>query len=226
MTADLSKNIATLLCVIISMCVACAIWITGLETVDSEAGVVEAMSTLVLAFAVFLFVQRAGSLAARTVYWYATVVLIFLLARECDLDKLMFRQGVFTLKHYTGAAPLWQKVVGLFLVLGLLAALVTLLRRGFVPLVRGIFAFSGWAWLILAAVILLIAGKTLDGLGRKLADVGYTLSVSGHDLAQYIEELAELGAEMCILLAVARIPLGARVPHEKPLRRDHEISSA
>ncbi len=195
--------------------------LTGMQAVESEAGLIEVMSGLTLSVALILFCLRTGA-QARHAYWYGTTALAFLLAREFDLDKMLFEQGILSVKHYVGAAPLWQKAAGAVIVSGLAFALYTLVIRGARPLLQGLITLQDWALLFVVAMALLVAGKTLDGAGRKMSDFGVELSLSHQQIALFIEEVAELGAELCILLMVVRMPLQMCQTHHTALGRHHD----
>ncbi|KIN60253.1 hypothetical protein Z945_1221 [Sulfitobacter noctilucae] len=204
----MEKRIPILLIYVLIVC-AVSISMQGMRAVETEAGGVELMSAYAWFCALMLFSATYGKNAV-TKYWYGALLLCALLARELDMDKAFFESGILSLRHYSGAAPLWQKVIGATVVLGLLLSGILLIVRGSAPFVRGIRNGERGQILILVAICLTVIGKTLDGLFRKLWGVGIEISTKTMQIAQIAEESAELAASLCVMSAVTLLPLAAR----------------
>ncbi|KIT15541.1 hypothetical protein [Jannaschia aquimarina] len=162
-----------------------------------EGGPVEAAS------AAFLVV--AATLAALRGLWAPAALIGFLALRELDFDKSFLSEGILQLRLYTGDAPLSEKAIGAAVVVAILATLWANLR-----LLRhwgaGLRPRASWAWIVLASIAIVVVAKTLDGLGRKLADVGILISENADGIASLIEEWLELGFAAGLVLAVLRYP--------------------
>ncbi len=222
-STDLLTEFARLLCGMIIACVVVGASFTGMRSVESEAGLVEVMSSLALFAAVVLFCLATGLDSIRR-YWYGTVILAFLCARELDLDKMLFSDGILSIKHYSGTASLWEKGLGALILTGLLLALAVLALRGFPPLLAHLRAGRVWALLIAFAVGLLVVGKSLDGLERKLADFNLAVPAVSAQIALFCEEVAELAAALCLLMAVVRLPLDRQTVDQRRWDHSHEMS--
>ena len=223
MSADYPKRLSHLFAGAFLACAVLGVWFTGMRSVESEAGLVEIMTALTLCAALILFGLTSGGDMIRR-YWFGAVILAFLCAREFDVDKWMFDDGLLSLRHYTGVAPLWQKGVGAAIVGGLLVALMTLGLKGFAPLLRGLRQRKSWAFLIIAALGLLTLGKSLDGFERKFPDLSLLLPSAASQYALFCEEVAELTAALCLLLAVPRMPIRGRETDHFRRSAHHEIS--
>ncbi|WP_138058578.1 hypothetical protein [Sulfitobacter geojensis] len=203
------KSRTSLLLVYVLFVCVVTVAMQGMRAVETEAGGIELMSAYAWFCALLLFVATYRRNAV-TRYWYGAALLAALFARELDLDKAFFDSGILSLRHYSGAAPLWQKLVGAAVVLGLLISGILLLVKGFGPFLQGIKAEERGQLLILAALCLTVFGKSLDGLARKLWGVGIEVSTKTIQIAQIAEESAELAASLCVMAAVRRLPLAAR----------------
>jgi hypothetical protein len=202
------RRTSVLLVYILFVC-AVTIAMQGMRAVETEAGGIELMSAYAWFCALLLFIATFRR-NAFTRYWYGTVLLAALLARELDLDKAFFESGILSLRHYSGASPLWQKVIGAAVVLGLLLSGSMLLIKGCGPFLRGIRSGERGQLLLLAALCLTVFAKSLDGLARKLWGAGIEIGTKTIQIAQIAEESAELAASLCVMSAVTLLPLTAR----------------
>ena len=201
--SEYQVKIAWLLSAVILAAAGVALWLNGVAAVASEQGAVEVLSAVtLLATAILFWVPGWKNPTARA----GGILILLAMARELDLDKLPFSHGILSLKLYTGAAPLWEKLIGLLVALLIIFTVYRVVRNGTVPLLRGVIAGQAWAWLILSALLLVGVAKTLDGAGRKLATFGMEISVSSAELAQIIEETGELASALCLMLGVVRLP--------------------
>ena len=223
MSADFLKRLSNLLGCAFLICAILGIWFTGMRSVETEAGLVEIMSSLTLFVAVVVFALASGPDTLGR-YWFGTVILVFLCARELDVDKRLFEHGLLSLKHYTGAAPLWQKGIGALIAAGLIAALVMLGRRGLPRLVAGLRDRRTWAVLIAVALGLVVVGKGLDGFERKFPGLVQMLPAGTVQHALFWEEVFELAAALCLLLAVPRLPVGRQAAYHEQRDGHHEMS--
>lgn len=222
-SSEFSKTAAWVLLVLIVAAALLALGINGFDAVATEQGTVEVLSAIaLLACIAFFWGPRLADPGARA----GAVLLVLLLARELDLDKLPLQHGILSLKLYSGTAPLLHKLLGVACVLTVLFTFFSVLRRGAAPLLRGVMMRRGWAWLILAAMALVAMAKTLDGAGRKLGGIGLEASASVTRMAQFFEETGELASALCLMLGVARLPIRARISKAwKPNGRTHSDRS-
>ena len=171
-----------------------------------ESGPIEMFSALylLLAGATLLI------LPDRAARWHQVVLLAAAALREMDWDKRFTENGIPSLRHYTGEAPLPEKIIGALVVLIVLAAGLRLLRRDLWPWLGGLRRGSGVAWLWLGAALMLVLAKAGDGLDRKLARWNITLPEGVMPVIARGEEVLELLAAVLILTAVAMVVAAPR----------------
>ena len=164
----------------------------------SESGPIERLSAgfLLLSFAWF-------ALRRDALRWHQVVLILAAALRELDWDKAFTERGVLSLGLYTGDHPMWQKLAGAAVLVALVWAVQRLLRRDLRRWLTGLRRGVETSWTMLAAVLLYVVAKTLDGLGRKLASLGIEISQQLNDAAGRGEEVLELFAAFLILRIVA-----------------------
>lgn len=166
-----------------------------------EGHAIEVMSAMLLAGAAVLWWQTgADDMAGRQ--WHIPVILMLMAMREMDFDKRFTSEGVLQLRLYSGVSPLEEKVVGLavialILVCGWRLMTITLPRWR-----AGLRAGRPASWLAGFAVLLVMAAKTLDGLGRKLAAFDVAITPELGRLTGRLEELLELVAYIMLVQAL------------------------
>ena len=165
-----------------------------------EGHSVEAISAVILVAAAFWAFRNRG-LARRE--WHIPVILILMALRELDLDKRFTSEGVLQLRLYTGSAPLWEKAAGLAVVMLILVCITRLAWLNLPRLWRGLQQGARSAWLATGAALLIVIAKSMDGLDRKLAPLGVTLTTEMSTMAGRLEEMLELAAY--IMLAQATV---------------------
>ena len=169
-----------------------------------EGHTIEVMSALLLAAAAVLWWgMDADDMAGRQ--WHIPVILALMALREMDFDKRLTSEGVLQLRLYSGAAPLWEKMLGLAVISLILVCgwrLMTLtLPRWWAGMRAGLPA----SWLAGLAVLMLALAKTLDGLERKLAGFDIRIAPELGTLSGRLEELLELAAYMMLVQALVYV---------------------
>ncbi|AUL99918.1 hypothetical protein B4966_06935 [Rhodocyclaceae bacterium] len=163
-----------------------------------EGGFIETLSAvlyLVCAACMLSWAQRARA-------WPYVVLMVLFAMREADFDKRFTEVGVLKSKFlFSPLVPLHQKLIGGAVLALALYVLVTIVRRDGLSFVRALHARSVEAWGWAMAILLVLASKALDGVGRKLADVGIVLDPVIDLHAGALEEVLELGIGIFILLA-------------------------
>ncbi|HNQ75673.1 MAG TPA: hypothetical protein PKM39_03455 [Pseudothauera hydrothermalis] len=163
-----------------------------------EGGAIETLSAvlyLVCAAYMLSWAQRARA-------WPYVVLMVLFAMREADFDKRFTEVGVLKSKFlFSPLVPLHQKLIGGAVLALALYVLVTIVRRDGLSFVRALHARSVEAWGRAVAILLVLASKALDGVGRKLADMGIVLDPVIDLHAGALEEVLELGIGIFILLA-------------------------
>lgn len=169
-----------------------------------EGHAIELVSGLYLLAAAALLVvtQPAHSLGRQ---WHLPVILVLMALREFDLDKRLTSEGILQLRLYTEPSPWGEKLAGAMIVALILVCGWRLLRHTMPDFLRGLRAGSPASLLCLAAGVMLVLSKTLDGLGRKLAALGYRITEDANQFASRTEELLELGVAMMLVMAIASL---------------------
>ena len=168
------------------------------KTFLKEGGVIETVSALlylVCAAQMLLWAQRVRA-------WPYVVLMILFAMREADFDKRFTEVGVLKGKFlFSPLVPIHQKLIGGAVIALALYVAYTIVRRDGWHFVRALRARSveAWGWAI--AIGLVFVSKSLDGLGRKLADVGITINPVVDLHAGALEEILELGIGVFIFLA-------------------------
>lgn len=137
--------------------------------------------------------------------WQVPALLVLMLARELDMDKRLTDHGLLKLTTYTREAPMGNKIIGGIVIAFTLWAAGRLLRRNLPTWWRRLRMNTADAWLILLAGLSGVLAKTLDGLGRKLADFGIYIPEWINTLAGQSEEVLEAACYYFIVLAIARL---------------------
>lgn len=164
----------------------------------SEGGWVEILSAISYVLCAGYFVARPE----RAQLWPYTVLMLLFAARELDFDKRFTEVGVLKGSFlFSPAVPHHQKILGGAILLLAIYILFRILRHHTLPFVKALRqrdpAATGWG----VAIILLIVSKTIDGLPRKAADFGMTVSYEAELFAWALEEVMELGVGVYIFVA-------------------------
>lgn len=172
-----------------------------IEQVFAESGPIESASAL---FLILGALALTADMAQRREpgRWHLAVLALAAGLRELDWDKAFTDSGILSLRLYSGAAPVAQKIAGALVVALLIWAGLRLLRRNLGPWLSGLRGGQVWAWLMAGALMLYASAKTLDGLGRKLAGWGIELSEWANRTAGRVEEGMELFGAILILQVV------------------------
>lgn len=186
----------------------------SVSEIFKEGHSVEAMSVAILVAAAAFQVFGNGGLARSE--GHIPVILILMALRELDFDKRLTSEGVLQLRLYTGSAPLWEKAAGFAVVVLILVCLIRLAWLNLPRWWRGLQQGAGSAWLATGAALLIVIAKSMDGIDRKLAPLGMTLTTEMITMAGQLEEMLELAAY--IMLAQATVYF-ARSQAASPQRR-------
>lgn len=174
-----------------------------------EAGPIELASAMLwgLAAVTLLSFSTYGQLRQR---WHLAVGFALLGARELDWDKAFTAEGVLQLRLYSGDSPWFDKLVGLC-VLALIGAVVWKTLRSLPQFLRALRVdHAGWAIAVVASILLGGVAKTIDGIGRKLAEFGILISSEAGLQFAIAEELMELIFVFGMILALCLYEARAR----------------
>jgi hypothetical protein len=168
----------------------------------AERGPVEDITIVGYGVCVALMMWRwpLGVFSAR---WYFSALCILFAAREMDFDKSLFTVGLLKSRQYVGdMVSLPEKALSLFVLVGVIAVVVSILRYEMRDFAKGVIALSASPLAVLAAVLMIVSTKLLDGIGRKLAPYGIEISESMDRFAYVFEEVGELGIPLFFAVAI------------------------
>ncbi|MCM2680081.1 hypothetical protein [Echinimonas agarilytica] len=178
------------------------------ETRDSfmkEGGPVESLSALGYLIAVAVMFFKGGK-EYLTKYWYFAVMFLSFAARELDFDKRFTNFGVLKSKFFAHPdVSWWGKVIAAIILLVVLSAIITIVRRHGRKFIAEVFRFqwSPLVWSIGFAGGFLVVSKSLDGLARKLSGWGIAeLSKETDKIASMAEEAMELAVPYLFIVAI------------------------
>ncbi|SFA56585.1 hypothetical protein SAMN04487972_11556 [Paracoccus halophilus] len=166
-----------------------------------EGHSIEVMSYLLLLFAALAWLALGMAKSVRG-QWHIPMILTLMALREMDFDKRFTTEGVLQLRLYSGGAPLWEKAIGLAVVLLIVICGLRLMFLNLPLWWRGLREGAVPSWLVGIGAVLLVVSKSLDGLGRKLAPLGIELEQWQGTLAGRLEEILELGMAILLVQAV------------------------
>ncbi|MFP3382014.1 hypothetical protein [Tritonibacter sp. SIMBA_163] len=200
-----------------TLCGGFAVWVaqvyySPLSAALHEGGPVEVASAVLWGLCAIMVIYFAPGRVFGS-QWQILALFLLLFSREMDFDKRFLDDGILQLRLYSGDAPYLQKIVGLVVILMVLAVAWRLCRRNLPVLWAEVRRGAAWAWCSCGALGLLVVAKSLDGIGRKLADFGLTLDPQTVATAMIYEELFELFAVVVIVWAISLL--------EARVRRDH-----
>lgn len=170
------------------------------QVFDEGHSIEMASAVLLFAAAGLWLVTRWGR--AGLGEWPIPVALLLMGMRELDFDKAFTTKGILHMALYTRPAPVLEKLVGLVVICVILALLYQLVRVFLRPWLANLRARRTSAWMVAVALVLMVAAKSVDGLGRKLA--GFGIEVSDQLLSRVgrIEEILELVFVLLLVQAI------------------------
>jgi len=167
----------------------------------SETGTTEKVTEIL--FALVAALSLVPLILKRQALWLYFGVLMALAAmREMDLHKEWTTDSIFKLRFYTGdSAPLYEKLIGLTVILILLFSLMKIIRHIPMWLVH-VAQFQPIAISILMACGALGAGKMLDSMVRILPFLREFHKQNGPVLAMIEESLEMTSAAFFLLVCL------------------------
>lgn len=134
--------------------------------------------------------------------WHIPALLILMGMRELDFDKRFTTEGILQLRLYSGPAPLVEKLIGASIVVLILICAARLLFVNARNWITGLHRGRESSWLVFLIFGCICIAKSFDGLQRKLASIGFSLSSSSAEIFAHFEEGLEAAAAITAILAV------------------------
>lgn len=167
-----------------------------------EHGGIELASALMYVYAVMVWLRRNPPSYWGS-HWHLPAIMLFGAAREFDLDKSLTSVGIFKSNLYlTDQAPIWERLIGLVVLVVLVWAVIRLVRLHARTFLHGLQRGDSGSWAVLGAIGVAGIAKSIDGIGRKLRPFGITVDSGLEAWAGIAEELMELFIPFFLLYAV------------------------
>jgi hypothetical protein len=174
-----------------------------LNPLFQERGFIEKLSPIGYLFCIVLIIAQGGFRFAFSRALALTVILFAMTLRELDFHTRFTVMSMEKLKFYiSSSVPLEQKAIGLLVLLLLAAALVLILKRHAGPFMAGLARGDPVSLATLFAIVSVALSKSIDGLNNRLADLGFSISGEATHFVEKIEETAELGVPLFLLVAI------------------------
>lgn len=167
-----------------------------------EGGVIETLAAGGYIVCVASLIREGGFRWVGRHFYFAAIVVAMCL-RELDFHSNYTTMSITKSSFYVaGHVPLGEKL-GAVLVLGFLIVCgVVMVRRHGRSFFKGLRNLDAVALAIAAAGLSAVAAKSLDGIGRKLGEIGLIVPESVEMVSLAIEEVLELGIPAFAALAV------------------------
>lgn len=193
-----------LLCLLLFIAIAVALLLPQAAQVGviTEGGPVETLSAVGYAVCIILMAVLWG---VRGLFhrWYIALMMALFAARELDLDKRPFTEGLLKSRQYIGdTVPGGERLMAFVILIAIVATIVILVRRHAVGFLRGVLAGTPAAVATAVGIAYIAVFKSIDGIARKLAPYGIEVSEAASDAASVIEEVGELGIPLMFGLAI------------------------
>ena len=169
----------------------------------SEGGIIESLSALGYFISVAAMFYYGGVRFAKRYHYLIMLTALFGL-RELDFDKRFTSMGILKGRFFTSdLVPLEEKFIGAVVVLVLIYIVFRIVKDHALSFAAGVRDKVPWHIGTLSIIAALVFSKSIDGLGRKLLDVG--INVDPLVVAKFgaIEEILELGIPALIFVTFA-----------------------
>jgi len=169
-----------------------------------EGGLIETMSAGAYLFCAALMLKLGDRIYLKN-NWYFLIVLIAFAMRELDFDKRFTEVGILKSKFLISPeVSLTAKITGFLIVAFVAFAMIRMIRQHGGAIVKRIKTgqLSSVDWSLLIATGFIFISKTIDGIGRKLADIGIVISEQADTIFAHFEESLEWAIPLLCIVAV------------------------
>ena len=166
-----------------------------------EGGGLETISALLYVVAFAAFFIHAPRHVWSALFHIPALMALFAM-REWDMDKAFTQSGILSIKFYSGDSALKAKLIGGAIALFAVWVILRTAWRGIPVAWAALRQGWVWPWFAVFAGVLVVASKSVDGLGRKMLDFGIVISEDMDQAASVAEEVAEAFIPVCAILAI------------------------
>jgi len=176
--------------------------IAGIPVYD-EDGLIEDLTVLGYALCAVLILILGGWAFARTKALGILAILFLLIFRELNFHTRFTTMSMTKTSFYLSAdVPFVEKLAAILVGAFVIWVGLTVVLRYARPFLIGLRARQPMILAIACAMIGAVLSEVLDGLRRKLADVGLVLPESSEQVFTRFEETIELGIPLFLIIAV------------------------
>ncbi|MEM1075745.1 MAG: hypothetical protein AAF665_06395 [Pseudomonadota bacterium] len=198
---SLAAYAAVLILVIAISVIIDALFFANGASLKREGGGLEMISAVLYINGVIVFFKVVPSVRWLSL-WQIPALLVFFALRELDFDKAFTSSGVLSSNLYRGDSALTTKLIAGSVLVLFLVVVFRIIRKGAPAVFRSVRNRETWGVLAIGAVAVTVATKQLDGLGRKLGEIGIEVSQGVDFAASMLEEVGEAFIPVLIILAL------------------------
>lgn len=199
--ADLWKAFLACMAVIGLFITVDVVFIADGASFKREGGGLETASAVLYFAVIYAFFRHVPARLWGVLFYVPGLMALFAM-REFDLDKAFTQSGIMSIKFYSGDSSFMAKLIGGAVAVFALYILYRVVRHGGPAAWRAVRTGESWPWFAVLAGVIVVATKSVDGLGRKMLDFGIVISDDLDLLASTAEEIGEAFIPVCALLAV------------------------
>ena len=168
-----------------------------------EDGPIEALSPIGYGLRMVLIVALGGVRFAFTRAWSLMAILLVMMLRELDFHARFTTMNITKSKFFlSGEVPLHEKVVA-FVALTLIGLVVLHViftyGRAFIAGLKRLAPVSVATAL---SILMIVLSEGLDGIGSRLAAIGFPIDPQASEAFEKMEETAEMGISLFAALAI------------------------
>lgn len=172
------------------------------ETLVREGGLVETLSAAGYLVVIASLVRETTAKFLRQ-HWYFLIIPMAMCLRELDFHNLWTTTSITRLDFYLSSiVPAHEKLAAILMIAIIAFSGCVMFARHWKSFWNGLVIGNPVAIAIGLAGLAVVASKTLDGLPRKLAEIGIGSNVDFAVTANAVEEILELGIPLFLMAAV------------------------
>jgi hypothetical protein len=173
-----------------------------LETLVREGGLVETLSAAGYLVVIASLVRESDAKFLRQ-HWYFVVIPMAMCLRELDFHNLWTTMSITRLDFYlSSTVPAHERLAAIMVIAIIVCSGYVMLARHWKSFWNSLVVGNPVAIAIGLSGLAVVASKTLDGLPRKLAEIGIGSNVDFAITANAVEEILELGIPLFLMAAV------------------------
>jgi hypothetical protein len=173
------------------------------NSIIEEGGLVETTTVLLYGIVIFVILWKKPMESSIT-NWLSTTGILILMFREMDFDKAFTTMGIFKSRFYKSSeVPIIEKLVAGVVIIFIITVSFLLIRHYIYSIRSEAKKNLNAEWGVFIAITLAAISKlVLDGLPRKLSNIGLESVDIIKNYHEFLEEVLELGIPIALLIAL------------------------